>query len=195
MSRPAERVVAFYNKRGTAEQWIKEGKGSIKWTRLSCRMFATNAVRLQLHALALISEIPAHAGDAGTDQGLVAVEPEGETDQDRGQGHQPWPQHCLPDGRGRHSQASDPGDFAADCRAAAEAAARTSMRLPMVIRSTALTGELRSDAEEKQTVRTPYLRSGTEWLATRHRPGRALRKVWKIATICLKFQVHPGNPG
>jgi hypothetical protein len=28
MSRPAERVVAFYNKRGTAEQWIKEGKGA-----------------------------------------------------------------------------------------------------------------------------------------------------------------------
>jgi hypothetical protein len=37
MSRPAERVVAFYNKRGTCEQWIKEGKGAIKWTRLSCR--------------------------------------------------------------------------------------------------------------------------------------------------------------
>ncbi|SRR6266568_2786579 len=35
--RPAERVVAFYNHRGTAEQWIKEGKGAIKWTRLSCR--------------------------------------------------------------------------------------------------------------------------------------------------------------
>ena len=52
MSRPAERVVAFYNKRGTAEQWIKEGKGAIKWTRLSCRTFAANAVRLQLHALA-----------------------------------------------------------------------------------------------------------------------------------------------
>ena len=33
MSRPAERVVAFYNKRGTCEQWIKEGKGAIKWTR------------------------------------------------------------------------------------------------------------------------------------------------------------------
>ncbi len=40
MSRPAERVVAFYNKRGTCEQWIKEGKGAIKWTRLSCRTFA-----------------------------------------------------------------------------------------------------------------------------------------------------------
>ena len=48
----AERVVAFYNKRGTCEQWIKEGKGAIKWTRLSCRTFAANAVRLQLHALA-----------------------------------------------------------------------------------------------------------------------------------------------
>jgi len=52
MSRPAERVVAFYNKRGTCEQWIKEGKGVIKWTRLSCKSFTANAVRLQLHALA-----------------------------------------------------------------------------------------------------------------------------------------------
>ena len=52
MSRPAERVVAFYNKRGTAEQWIKEGKGAIKWTQLSCRTFTASSVRLQLHALA-----------------------------------------------------------------------------------------------------------------------------------------------
>jgi hypothetical protein len=52
MARAAENVVAFYNKRGRCEQWIKEGKGAIKWTRLSCRTFAANAVRLQLHALA-----------------------------------------------------------------------------------------------------------------------------------------------
>ena len=52
LARPAERVVAFYNQRGTCEQYIKEGKGAIKWTRLSCRSFAANAVRLQLHALA-----------------------------------------------------------------------------------------------------------------------------------------------
>jgi hypothetical protein len=52
LCRPAERVVAFYNKRGTAEQWIKEGKNAIKWTRLSCRTFRNNAIRLQLHALA-----------------------------------------------------------------------------------------------------------------------------------------------
>ena len=52
MTRPAERVVAFYNQRGTAEQHIKEGKDAVIWTRLSCRRFAANAVRLQLHALA-----------------------------------------------------------------------------------------------------------------------------------------------
>src|SRR5262249_33318101 len=52
MSRPAERVVAFYNKLGTTEQWIKVGKVTIKRTRLSCRTFAANAARLQLHALA-----------------------------------------------------------------------------------------------------------------------------------------------
>ncbi len=52
LSRPAERVVAFYNHRGTAEQYIKEGKYAIKWTRLSCGKFRNNEVRLQLHALA-----------------------------------------------------------------------------------------------------------------------------------------------
>ena len=52
LSRPAERVTTFYNGRGTAEQWIKEGKQAINWTRLSCHSFRNNAVRLQLHALA-----------------------------------------------------------------------------------------------------------------------------------------------
>src|SRR6056297_1234857 len=51
-SLPNERVLAFYNDRGTAEQFIKEGKHALKWTRLSCMRFAANAVRLQLRALA-----------------------------------------------------------------------------------------------------------------------------------------------
>jgi Transposase DDE domain group 1 len=46
------RRAALITPRGTCEQWIKEGKGAIKWARLSCRTFAANAVRLQLHALA-----------------------------------------------------------------------------------------------------------------------------------------------
>jgi hypothetical protein len=42
----------IYNGRGTAEQWIKEGKNAVKWTKLSCHDFADNQVRLQLFALA-----------------------------------------------------------------------------------------------------------------------------------------------
>src|SRR3712207_1214739 len=52
LTRPAELVSKFYNGRGTAEQWIKEGKQALRWTRLSCRAFRDNAVRLQLFALA-----------------------------------------------------------------------------------------------------------------------------------------------
>ena len=52
LPRSAEGIVAFYNQRGRCEQHIKEGKNAIKWTRLSCRTFAANAVRLQLHSLA-----------------------------------------------------------------------------------------------------------------------------------------------
>jgi len=52
LRRSAEQVVRYYNQRGTAEQHIKEGKNALRWTRLSCRTFQNNAVRLQLHALA-----------------------------------------------------------------------------------------------------------------------------------------------
>jgi len=45
-------VVRFNNKRGTAEQWIKEGKQAVKMTRLSCHRFRANEVRLQLSVLA-----------------------------------------------------------------------------------------------------------------------------------------------
>jgi hypothetical protein len=52
LSRSAKRVVHFYNQRGTAEQWIKEGKNAIRWTRLSCHDFVDNEVRLLLFVLA-----------------------------------------------------------------------------------------------------------------------------------------------
>jgi hypothetical protein len=41
---PNRAVVRFYNKRGTAEQWIKEGKQAAHWTRLSCHRFRANEV-------------------------------------------------------------------------------------------------------------------------------------------------------
>ena len=105
MARRAENVVAFYNKRGTCEQWIKEGKGAIKWTRLSCRSFAANAVRLQLHALAC---------NLGNFLRTLAT-PEPIKDWSltslkekliKGEGHQPRPLCRLPDGRSRHSEKS-----------------------------------------------------------------------------------------
>ena len=49
---PNRAVVRFYNKRGTAEQWIKEGKQAAHRTRLSCHRFRANEVRLQLSVLA-----------------------------------------------------------------------------------------------------------------------------------------------
>jgi hypothetical protein len=52
MTLPSRSVVRFYNKRGTAEQWIKEGKQAAHWTRLSCHRFRANEVRLQLSVLA-----------------------------------------------------------------------------------------------------------------------------------------------
>src|SRR5208283_2810627 len=46
------KVVHFYNQRGKAEQWIKEGKQAVKMTRLSCHRFRSNEVRLWLSILA-----------------------------------------------------------------------------------------------------------------------------------------------
>jgi len=45
-------VVRFYNQRGTAEQWIREGKQPVKMTRLSCHRFRSNEVRLWLSVIA-----------------------------------------------------------------------------------------------------------------------------------------------
>jgi hypothetical protein len=45
-------VVRFYNKRGTPEQWIKEGKQAVKMTRLSYHRFRSNEVRLWLSLMA-----------------------------------------------------------------------------------------------------------------------------------------------
>jgi hypothetical protein len=45
---PSRSVARLYNKRGTAEQWFKEGKQAVKMTPLSCHRFRSNQVRLAL---------------------------------------------------------------------------------------------------------------------------------------------------
>ena len=52
LSYPAIGIVRFCNGRGTAEQWIKEGKYALNWTRLSCHKFVANQVRLRLFIMA-----------------------------------------------------------------------------------------------------------------------------------------------
>ena len=72
---PSRSVVRFCNKRGTAEQWIKEGKQATHWTRLSCHRFRANEVRLQLSVLALQPGQPlAQTRPAAAGQALVAHE-------------------------------------------------------------------------------------------------------------------------
>jgi len=52
MSSSPEAIVHFYNRRGTCEQNIREGKYALTWTRLSCSRFSSNQVRLALFVLA-----------------------------------------------------------------------------------------------------------------------------------------------
>jgi hypothetical protein len=99
LARPAERVGSFYNQRGTAEQWIKEGKGAIKWTRLSCRAFAANAVRLQLHALAYnLGNFMRTVAMPKTAEPWSLTSLREKADQDRRKGGQPRPLRHVPDG-------------------------------------------------------------------------------------------------
>jgi hypothetical protein len=51
-SYPARGIVPFYNGKGTAEQWLNEGKYALDWTWLSCHKFVANQVRLWLFILA-----------------------------------------------------------------------------------------------------------------------------------------------
>jgi hypothetical protein len=46
------RVVAFYNQRGTCEQWIKEGQGGDQVGASVMSFLRRHTIRLQLHALA-----------------------------------------------------------------------------------------------------------------------------------------------
>ena len=83
MRLPSRSLVRFYNKRGTAEQWIKEGKQATNWTRLSCHRFRANQVRLQLAVLAYnLGNLWRRLGLATAHQELVADEPAAAADED-----------------------------------------------------------------------------------------------------------------
>jgi len=105
-------------------------------------------------------QLPAHARDARADEGLVADEPEGETDQDRREGRQPRPLCRLSDGRGRHPTADAPGDFTADCGTTAAATTSASVRGAMVMGSRATDGSRASKCQQKWPDQTLDHRAG-----------------------------------
>ena len=107
MTAGPEGVVRFYNGRGTAEQWIKEGKYALNWTRLSCHRFVANRVRLSLFILAW--ELPSPAVSAQGGQALVAAECAGQTDQDGRPSGTALPAIDLPVVRGVASSTVVPG--------------------------------------------------------------------------------------
>jgi Transposase DDE domain group 1 len=97
-------------------QFVKEGKGAIKWTRLSCRSFAANAVRLQLRALAYnLGNFMRTLAMPQTAEPW-SLKPAREADQHRHQGRQPWAVRYVSDGRSRGAAADVPGDPVADRR-------------------------------------------------------------------------------
>ena len=96
-SLPNERVLAFYNGRGTAEQYIKEGKYALKWTRLSCMRFLSERRAATASRPGLQSrQFPAHAGDARRYRDLVADVAARAADQDRHPAGAPCPLRHLP---------------------------------------------------------------------------------------------------
>ncbi len=71
----AKELVAWYDQRGTAENRIKELKLDIHADRLSCHRFRANALRLQLHTIALLlASYFRRAVLAGTELANASVE-------------------------------------------------------------------------------------------------------------------------
>ena len=140
-------------------------------------------------------QFPAHAGDARANQGLVADELEGEADQDRRESGEPRPLCCLPDGRGRHPTANVPEDSAAHCRTPAAAAACTSMRCSMVMRSRATEGRSASRCQQKWPDQPPRPPFGVPGLRPPSAPPGGLVKTRQQRKNPPRFGVHLGNPG
>ena len=107
MSLPSRSVVRFYNKRGTAEQWIKEGKQATHWTRLSCHRFRANESATATERAGLQpGQLVAAAWAAAQDQELVADELATAADEDRRSAGQARPVLLAAAGRGASEPAA-----------------------------------------------------------------------------------------
>ena len=151
----------LYNKRGACEQWIQRRKRRDQVDAAIVPNARCQRGSISIRCAVLQSrQFPAHAGDARTDQGLVADELEGEADQDRRKGGEPWTLRCLSDGGGRHPTASVPGDFAAHWGTTAAATTSTSIDARWSCTQEQPTGGVRRNASENEQISPHDHRSG-----------------------------------
>src|SRR5215475_5824088 len=142
-------------------------------------------------------QLPAHTGDTRADQGLVAVEPEGEADQDRREGGEPRPLCRLPDGRGRHPAANVSGDFAADRGTTAAATTSASVRRSISCIQEQPTEGVRPNARENGQIRPSTKRSGyrgagsDQHLASVLQEGRENANIDAGLGFIWRISVHP----
>ena len=83
----------------------------------------------------------------------------------------------------------------ADRRTAAEAAAIAGMRRPMRIHSRATNGRAAPTRQGKVLRPDRGIPFQGRIARNRHKRGRDFREPQKIAIVCFKFGVHPGNVG
>ena len=189
LSRPAERVVAFYNKRGTCEQWIKQGKGAIKWTRLSCCSFAANAARPQAGqlttascAMAATSSSRCRSAEGIVPRDQTLALPEAIKSSASGAGLQSRQLHA--DRSSAVSRRIWPRWRLCAC-----------VRSPMVMCSRATDGRSASKCQGKWPDQTLDHRPDCQWWRQSSEPRTPLGKTPDIRKNLRQFGSHPGNPG
>ena len=115
LSRPAERVVTFYNQRGKAEQHIKEGKHALKWTPVILRQVPQQRRPAPASRPGLQSrQLHADACFAKGGRALVAHDAAGKVGEDRYESGQPWPVRHISIGRGCRPKKLVPENLAPD---------------------------------------------------------------------------------
>jgi hypothetical protein len=142
-------------------------------------------------------QFPSHTGDARTDQGLVADEPEGEADQDRRKGRNSRTLCRLSNGGGRYPTANVPGDFAADrgTTAAATTSASASVRRSIVMHSQAIDGRSAPKCQGKWPDQPPDHRSGCPMRWWPSSPRGPLAGRPEIRGFSRQIGSRLGNPG
>ncbi len=198
MTRPAERVVMFYNQRGTAEQWIKEGKNAVTWTCLSCQSFKANAVRLQLHALAYnLANFLRTLALPRADCAVVDEHAAPAAGEDRREDRPAWSVDHLPDGRS-HGAArvvrENPGRHSRAPSLAARQMLRISARLGLSgVGGRASRCRLVGSDSRSQSDRRPVARASAAFSVIS--PLLKARFGGYSAVVAGELAVHPGNAG